>query len=363
MTKHTLEELRERIDELDRDIVKLLNQRMNLCQDIGAFKSAAARNVVDTEREAEILRRLASVNPGPLSEQTLSAVFREIFSGSRALQTPVTIAFLGPAGTYTHEAAIQMFGHSASFLPCMTVHDVFEEVIHGGVTYAVAPIENSIEGSVRETLDLLMTSSIGVCREVSLRVSHALMNLTGRIEDIRQVISHPQALAQCRQWLADKLPGIRLQETSSTARAAEQAMENEGIAAIASERLGMRLGLQIIRRGIQDRPENITRFFALGRQKPLPTGDDKTSIVFWTEDKPGALHEVLIKFAQHGINLSRIESRPDREAVPWKYAFFVDLEGHRDDAEVATCLKEIAGKRTMVKVLGSFPSRPLPAGE
>lgn len=363
MSKHTLEELRARIDELDRDFVKLLNRRMTLSLEIGHFKSAAARNVVDRERESEILRRLASENPGPLSEQALSSVFREIFSGSRALQSPVTIAFLGPAGTYTHEAAIEMFGHSASFLPCVTVRDVFEEVVHGGVTYAVAPIENSIEGSVRETLDLLMTSSIGVCREVSLRVSHALMNLTGRIEDIRQVISHPQALAQCRRWLANKLPGIPLRETSSTAKAAEQAMENEGTAAIASERLCIRLGLQIIRRGIQDSPENITRFFALGRAKPVPTGNDKTSIVFWTENKPGALHRILTEFAEHGINLSRIESRPDRGAVPWKYAFFVDLEGHRDDVEVATCLKEIADKRTMVKVLGSFPSRPLPAGE
>jgi len=363
MTEHTLEELRAKIDELDRDIVKLLNRRMTLSQEIGHFKSTSARNVVDREREAEILRRLATENPGPLSEQALSAVFREIFSGSRALQTPVTIAFLGPAGTYTHEAAIEMFGHSASFIPCLTVRDVFEEVIQGGVTYAVAPIENSIEGSVRETLDLLMTSSIGVCREVSLRVRHALMNLTGRIEDIRQVNSHPQALAQCRRWLADKLPDIPLRETSSTAKAAEQAMENEGTAAIASERIGTRLGLQIIRRGIQDSPENITRFFALGRVKSAPTGDDKTSIVFWTEDKPGALHRILTEFARHGINLSRIESRPDRGAVPWKYAFFVDLEGHRDDEKVATCLKEIADARTMVKVLGSFPSRPLPAGE
>jgi chorismate mutase / prephenate dehydratase len=363
MTEHTLEELRTRIDELDRDIVKLLNRRMTLSQKIGHFKSAAARSVVDRERETEILARLALENPGPISEQALSAIFREIFSGSRALQVPVTIAFLGPAGTYTHEAAIEMFGHSASFIPCQTVREVFEEVVHGGVTYAVAPIENSIEGSVRETLDLLMTSSIGICREVSLRVNHALMNRTGKIEDIRQVISHPQALAQCRRWLADKLPGIPLRETSSTAKAAEQAVENHGTAAIASERLGIRLGLQIIRLGIQDNPENITRFFALGRVKAAPTGNDKTSIVFWTEDKPGALHRALTVFAQHGINLSRIESRPDRGAVPWKYAFFVDLEGHRDDAEVANCLKEIGGKRTMVKVLGSFPSRPLPAGE
>jgi chorismate mutase/prephenate dehydratase len=361
MTKPSLQELRARIDELDRDIVRLLNRRMTLAQEIGHFKSATARNIVDRERETEILRRLTTENPGPLSEQALSAVFREIFSGSRALQAPVTIAFLGPAGTFTHEAAIEMFGHSASYLPCLTVRDVFEEVIHGGVTYAVAPIENSIEGSVRETLDLLMTSSICICREVSLRISHALMNLTGRIEDIRQVISHQQALAQCRRWLADKLPGIPLRETSSTARAAEQAMEDKETAAIASERIGIRLGLQIIRRGIQDSPENITRFFALGRLKSAPTGNDKTSVVFWTEDKPGALHRILKKFAQHEINLSRIESRPDRGAVPWKYAFFVDLEGHRDDAQVATCLKEIAGKRTMVKVLGSFPSRSMPA--
>jgi chorismate mutase/prephenate dehydratase len=362
MKKHDLEDLRGQIDQVDREVLELLNRRMALSEEIGRLKAAQGHVVVDSDREETILRRLCSLNTGPLPERTLRAVYREIFSGSRALQMPLTVAFLGPAGTYCHEAATERFGHAASYIPCSTVAEVFEEVNRGGVTFGVVPGENSIEGSVRETLDLLMTSPTGICGEISLRISHALMNRSGRTEDIRAIVSHPQALAQCRQWLQGRFPGVVLQESPSTAHAAEKAVQDEGIAAIANENLAERLGLQIIRRGIQDKVENITRFLVLGNLKPMATGHDKTALVCWTEDRPGSLYSLLEKFARYDINLTRIESRPDKGAMPWKYAFLVDLEGHRDDPKIAECLKELSNRSVMVKVLGSFPvsSEPTP---
>jgi len=360
MTSKSIQDLRDEIDDIDRRVLELLNRRMSLSQGIGALKAEDGQDVVDTAREEEILQRLADGNAGPLPEKTLRAVYREIFSGSRSLQSPLTVAFLGPTGTYTHEAALERFGRSSSFLPCSTVGEVFEEVTQGGVRFGVVPVENSIEGSVRETLDRLMTSPSNVCGEISLRIRHALASLSGRIEDIRVVLSHPQALAQCRGWLSGRLPGITLEETSSTAHAAERALQDNATAAVASEKLALRMGLQIIRKGIQDKAENITRFLVLGDVKPAPTGNDKTALVFWTEDRPGSLFAIVEKFARYGINLSRIQSRPDRGDMAWKYAFFVDLEGHRDDPPVATCLKEIAGRGTKVKILGSFPRHETP---
>lgn len=360
MSKDKLETLRRKIDRIDRRILELLNERMVASTEIGGIKASQKQDVVDIRREESVLQRLISLNPGPLPETTLRAVYREIFSGSRALQYPVTVAFLGPLGTYSHEAALERFGESASYLPCHTVTDVFQEVAHRAVTFGVVPVENSIEGSVRETLDMLMSSSVGVCGEIPLKITHALMNLTGRPEDIRTIASHPQALAQCRQWLMGRFPGIPLLETPSTAQAAQRSAEDGGVAAIGNERLAPILGLQIIRRGIQDQASNITRFLLLGDVRPAATGNDKTALIFWTEDRPGALYRILERFSRHGINLSRIESRPDRGDMPWKYAFFVDLEGHRDDPTIQQCLKELSGRETVAKVLGSFPRSQLP---
>jgi chorismate mutase / prephenate dehydratase len=356
MSERTIEDLRKVIDHADRQILQLINERMTVAQQIGRLKAAEGHDIVDMRREEEILRRLASWNPGPLPEKTLRAIYREIFSGSRMLQTPVKVSFLGPPGTYCHEAALERFGHSASFLPCSTVAEIFEEVSCGGGSFGVVPVENSIEGSVRETLDTLMVSPVGVCGEIALRIRHVLMNCTGKIEDIHAVASHPQALAQCRQWLSSRFPGLPQLECSSTAAAAEKALDDLGIAVIGSEGLAKRLGLRVIKAGIQDRAENITRFYVLGNVKPAATGRDKTSLVFWTEDRPGSLFTILEKFARYGINLSRIESRPDRGGMPWKYAFFVDLEGHRDDRALTECLQDLSGRDTLVKILGSFPS-------
>jgi chorismate mutase/prephenate dehydratase len=363
MTQPKIEKLRIQIDETDREILRLLNRRMNLSFEIGRIKGELGQDVIDPLREDQVLSKLRVSNKGPLLDKTLKAIYREIFSGSRALQYPLTIGFFGPIGTYTHEAAVERFGNSATFLPCSTIAQVFEQVAQESVGFGVVPVENSIEGSVRETLDLLMTSSSNICGEISLRITHAIMNLSGKIEDVRQVMSHPQALAQCREWLTRTLPGIPVVETSTTVKAAEYAAADKHVASIGSERLAVRLGLQAIARGIQDRSRNLTRFLVLGRMKPAPTGNDRTSVVFWTEDKPGALFNILEKFAKHGINLSRIQSRPDRGALAWKYAFFVDLEGHRDDPNVADCLKELSTRDTLVKVLGSFPIHSLPDEE
>ena len=355
MSNEKLGDLRAKIDELDLQLLNLLNQRMGVSLEIGRLKTAENQNTLDRVREEEILERLKSLNFGPILLDTLDAVYREIFSGSRALQRPLTIAYLGPAGTHTHDAVLQRFGTSHPLSPCTSVREVFEQVAREMADFGVVPVENSIEGSVRETLDSLMTTTTVICGEIHLRIRHALVTVADQMGDIRRVISHPQALAQCRQWLARNLPGVGLQESSSTAKAAEMALLDSSTAAIASENTSKRLGLKVIIKDIQDIPENFTRFLVLGRIKPAVTGRDKTCMVFWTEDRPGALYNILKGFSMHDINLSRIESRPDRGAGPWKYAFFVDLEGHSDEKRVATCLKEIEMTGTRVKVLGSFP--------
>jgi chorismate mutase/prephenate dehydratase len=338
MTDNKLENLRGKIDELDLQILDLLNRRMTHSVAIGRLKASGNQNALDSVREEEILRRLKERNSGPILNQTLEAVYREIFSGSRALQAPLTIAYLGPPGTHTHNAALKRFGNSHLFLPCSTIREIFDEIGRTAADFGVVPVENSIEGSVRETLDALMSSEIGICGEIILHIRHSLVNLSGRIEDIRNVVSHPQALAQCRQWLTRRLPGVALQETSSTAKAAEMALQDRETAAVAGETIAEKLGLRVVSRDIQDTPENITRFLVLGRGKPAATGFDRTSIVF-----------------RHEINLSRIESRPDRGGIPWKYAFFVDLAGHRDEPRVVACLKETDNLGTMMKILGSYP--------
>lgn len=363
MKDTTIETLRTAIDRIDRELVDLLNQRMIASLQIGEIKSASNRDILDTAREEEVLRRVAEANAGPLPQETLRAVYREILSGSRALQSRVSVAYLGPIGTNTHHAAQGKFGAAASYVPVSTIGEVFDEVGRDAVTFGVVPVENSIDGSIRETMDCLMTLRVGVCGEICLRVSHALMSLSGDLAEVRRVVSHPQALAQCRGWLRAHLPGIRLEECTSTAAAAEIAVSDLSVAAIANASLAEPAGLRLISRAIEDRADNMTRFLILGRSKPAPSGNDKTSIIFWTEDRPGALYGVLERFAAHTINLCRIESRPNKGVVPWKYAFFVDLEGHRDDPAVAACLEEIASSETTVKVLGSFPVHQVPMVE
>ncbi len=355
MTDEKLEDLRAKIDGLDLQILDLLNNRMNLSVSIGLLKAAENQDAIDFVREEEILRRLEAHNSGPMRQETLKAIYREIFSGSRALQSPLRIAYLGPPGTHTHNAVLKKFGNSHSLLACSNVREIFEEVSRAEADFGVVPVENSVEGSVRETLDALIVSGVRICGEIVLPIRHALLNLSGRMETIQTVASHPQALAQCRQWLNQHLPSIRTLETSSTAKAAEKALENPETAAVANEAIAQTTALKVIKRHIQDVQDSVTRFLVLGRMKPAITGDDRTSIIFWTKNKPGALFNILEAFAGREINLCRIESRPVRGSVPWEYAFFVDLEGHRDDPNVSACLKEIEERGTEVKILGSYP--------
>ncbi len=350
-----LESLRSEIDRIDKQIIDLLNSRMTVSEKVGRLKKIMNKQVVDFAREDAIIKQLIAVNPGPLSDIILKAIYGEILSGSRSLQAREKIAFLGPVGTFSHEAAIARFGQSAQLLPCSTIADIFDEMNQNQSTYGIVPIENSIEGSIRETLDQLMTSSVIIIAELGLRISHSLMNISGKLEDVRKVVSHPQALAQCRGWLNKTLPSIPLLETLSTAKACEIAVEDAEAAAIGNECFGVSLELITARKAIQDKNENFTRFVILGRTPQAPTDNDKTSIVFWVEDKPGTLFSVLKDFADYGINLSRIESRPDKGINPWKYAFFVDLSGHRDDPNVSNCLKEVGKSATHVKILGSYP--------
>jgi chorismate mutase / prephenate dehydratase len=355
MNDNKLNDLRRRIDELDNELLSLLNKRMLLSQQIGRIKINLNQEIFDQAREQQVIVDLLEKNRGPILEVTLKAIYREIFSGSRALQEPQCVAFLGPLGTFSHLAVLNHFGESVCLKTCKDIPEIFEQLNQNSMTSAVVPLENSIEGSIRETLDQLMLSSVRITGEIALKINQSIMSLSGQIKSIKYIISHPQALAQCRTWIHKNVSWAQIVDSSSTAKAAEIAMNDAEYAAIGNEHFGRTLGLQIISRAIQDRQENFTRFLILNHKETVPSGKDKTSLVFWTEDKPGALFTILGQFAQFGINLSRIESRPDRGITPWKYAFFVDLTGHLKDENVARCLREVEKTSSQMKILGSFP--------
>jgi chorismate mutase/prephenate dehydratase len=355
MNDDKLSLLRMNIDELDLQLLSLLNKRMSVSQEIGDIKKREKRETLDACREEAVLNHLINKNNGPLLNTTLKAIYREIFSGSRSLQRPIKVAYLGPAGTFSHHAATVKFGDSSDLVACNSIEDVFLLVSQDAVTYGIVPIENSIEGSVRETMDSLMNSSAQICGEFMIKISHDLMSKTGKPDTISRITSHPQALAQCRKTLAGFFPGIPQIESESTAVAGRKALDDPTIAVIGSESLGKMLGLIPIRKNVQDRADNFTRFFMLSSLDAPKTGNDKTSIVFWTDDRPGALYSILKEFAEGNINLTRIESRPDKGALLWKYAFFLDFEGHRQDENIERCLEVVSKKTAMLKVLGSYP--------
>lgn len=350
-----LEVLRSRIDEIDLEILNLLNRRMSLAVQIGREKTAQEKPTTDWQRERAILERLMSRNTGPLSETTLRAIFREIFSGSCSLQQTLTVAYLGPPGTHTHEAALHYFGESTDFKPCASLRMTFKELAAGRAHFAVVPIENTVEGSIRETLDLLLESSEKICGESCREIRHSLANQSGLLKDVKRVMSHPQALAQCREWLSEHLPDVILEETLSTARAAERALKDREVAAVASEKAATLMGLRVIQRDIQDSSDNVTKFLILGQTSPPSSGNDRTSLVFWMRNRPGTLSEVLEIIARFGINLTKIESRPQRGSTAWEYAFFVDLVGHYQDPWVTKCVDEMEKKAVKIKILGSYP--------
>lgn len=349
-----LARLRQEIDAIDEQIVALLNRRAAVALAIGEAKREAGRAFYAPEREREIYERLARLNRGPFPTDALQNVYREIISASLALEQPVEVAFFGPKATFTHQAAVQQFGSSAHYVPARTIADVFDEVERGRVQFGVVPIENSTEGVVTHTLDMFIDSALKICAEVLLVVHHDLLNLSGRLEDVQKVYSHPQAIAQCRGWLEKHLPHVPTVDVASTAAAAQMVADDPTGAAIASELAGVLYNLKPVARRIQDHLNNVTRFLVIGRQSPEPSAADKTSLLFSIKDEVGILHRILGCFATRGVNVTKIESRPTKKRA-WDYIFFLDVEGHLSDPPLAAAFDELRHYTQFVKILGSYP--------
>ncbi len=359
MANNKLDELRARIDEIDHQLIELLNQRTRCVLDIGQFKANEEEvegvNAFRPEREAQILQRIRSLNEGPLSDAQVELLFREIISMSIAFQQPLSVAYLGPVGTYSHSAAIKQFGRSTTVRPQPSIQDVFHEVETDGANYGIVPVENSTEGAVNQTLDCFIDSNLQVCGEVNLAIHHALMAKRGvKADSIEKVYSHEQSLAQCRSWLREHLPDVETQAVSSNAEAARLAALEDHTAAIAGELAADQFQLNILYSNIEDQVSNATRFFVLGKQKVSPSGSDKTSLMVYTPNRSGALVDVLSPFQRHGISLTRVESRPARSGN-WSYVFFIDFDGHAEDESVANVLEEVNSVAFDLKILGSYP--------
>jgi chorismate mutase/prephenate dehydratase len=350
-----LDELRKRIDALDEQIQRLINERAACAREVADVKLAQGEDshFYRPEREVAILRRVSERNTGPMPDEEMVRLFREIMSACLALEKQLTIAYLGPEGTFTQAAALKQFGHSVDTLPLDGIDDVFREVEAGTADYGVVPVENSTEGVVRHTLDLFQLSRLHICGEVQLRIHHHLL-VSDPDTDIRQVLAHQQALAQCRSWLEVNLPHAEHVAVASNAEAARLVSKQPGSAAIASENAAELYGLTVKTRNIEDEPDNTTRFLVIGKQAAQRSGNDLTSLLISIRNKPGMLYTMLEHIARHGVSMTRIESRPSRKGV-WDYVFFIDVEGHREDAPVAAVLEALEKDAFAVKVLGSYP--------
>lgn len=350
----SLEEHRRAIDELDRELVDLLNARARHAQMIGRLKADSGEAVYKPDREQQVLNKICDANSGPFPHESLRNIYREIISATRALEQPLKVAYLGPASTYTHQAARAQFGATTEYLPQADFGEIFRIVERHEADFGVVPIENTTEGVVTHTVDQFIESDLYICAEIALNITHMLMGLCS-LEDVETVYSHPQGIAQCRGWLAANLPGVNLEETSSTSAGAERAAGDPHGAAIASALAAEHFGLNILANRIEDIKQNFTRFFVIGRERPGMSGKDKTSLVFSVQHKVGALSEILQVFAKDNLNLTRIESRPSRRKA-WEYVFFVDFEGHVDDPRVKAALEDVAGHCVYLKHLGSYPA-------
>ena len=344
------------VDALDLEIVNLLNQRVQHAGEIGKIKHANGADYYDPTREAQVMAKVCSLNPGPIKNPTIRSVYREVISGSIALEKKLVIAYLGPEATYTHQAAISNFGVSLDYHSIKTIPDVFGEVESGAADYGVVPIENSTEGAVFHSMDMLVESDLHIFSQVYMPIEHCLISQSP-LEEINEVRSKDQALGQCREWLRTNLPDAEVVDLVSTAEAVRLAKETKGIAAVASALSAQRYGVKIQARGIQDREDNVTRFLVIGKTqaKPLGDGRDKTSLVISLRDEVGALEKTLQAFAKRGINLSKIESRPSRKKA-WDYYFFIDLIGHYEDEAVQAAVQDLKGHCPLVKWLGSYPN-------
>lgn len=343
---------REQIDRIDSELLDLLNRRMELATEVGRIKVSKGIPLFHPEREEIIFQRLAELNSGPLSEESLRSIYREIFAASRLLQYKLRVAYLGPEWTYSHLASLAIFGHSASYLPCNSLEEVFDSFLKGKAHLAVIPIENSLQGGVGHSMDLLYEREVRVVSECYLEIAHHLCAGAPNLAEIKHLYGHSQAIEQCRRWLLENLGHADHAECGSTARSALLAKQDPNGAAICNLYAAHHYGLHILAERIEDHPGNTTRFLALGNYTNSPTGSDKTSILFAVSDKPGALHDALSSLAS--INMTRIESRPNR-LFSWQYLFYADLEGHRDQPHLKAALDKLAEKVTFLKILGSYP--------
>ncbi len=351
-----LQPLRERIDALDEQIQNLINERAAVAQEVARVKMAGGEDVsfYRPEREAQVLRRVKERNTGPLEGEEMARLFREIMSACLALEKPMRIAFLGPEGTFTQTAALKHFGHSVTTVPLAAIDEVFREVEAGGADYGVVPVENSTEGVVNYTLDLLVGSPLKICGEVEVRIHDHVMGKVATLAEATRVYSHAQSLAQCREWLDAHMAGVERIAVSSNAEAARRAAGEEGAVAVAGETAAELYGLPILARNIEDHPDNTTRFLVLGHDDVPRSGIDKTSLLISASNRPGALFRLLEPLAQNGISMTRIESRPSRQAM-WEYVFFVDIDGHREDEGLRSALGELQEKAALFRILGSYP--------
>ena len=351
--------LRKQIDVLDSDILRLINERAKCALEVAEvklkFSGDQAPIYYRPEREAQVLRSIAEKNPGPLGNEKVVEVYRQIISACLALEEPLKVAYLGPEGTFTQLASQKQFGHAVIGMPMVTVDDVFREVASENCNYGVVPVENSSEGVISHTLDNFLNSSLQICGEIELRIHHNLMVAPGTSEsDIKKIYSHQQTLGQCRRWLDGHLPKVPRLTTTSNAEAAKQALKEEGAAAIAGEIAAETYGLRLLSKKIEDQSDNTTRFIVIGREEVGVSGKDKTSVMVSTHNQPGALYKLLEPFHRHDISLTSIETRPSKNGM-WSYVFFIDFEGHRDDASVKEVLGEIDADSLEIKMLGSYP--------
>jgi chorismate mutase / prephenate dehydratase len=347
-------EHRKAIDKLDAQIVKLLNDRTRHVLEIGEIKLKAGEEIYAPHRERAVLHRIEKLNGGPITNDSLRAIYREIMSSALSLEKTLTIAYFGPEATFTHQAAIRKFGASLNYSAHKTITDVFAEVSRNRADYGVVPVENSTEGVVTHTLDMFVESDLKIVAQIVMRVQQCLMS-KGPKRDIQKLFAHPQSLAQCRTWIQNHLPEVEIIETSSNARSAELAAKTRHSAALGGALAAQRYGLDVVEADIQDNSTNTTRFLVLGRQCSPPTGKDRTSIMFSIPHEVGALHTALAPFRKYRLNMTKIESRPSKRKA-WEYFFFVDCDGHFDDKRVARAIAALQQHCTFVKVLGSYPN-------
>lgn len=357
MSEAALKNIRDKIDAIDKQLVELFNQRAQCAMDVADVKKQSSGEDVNffrPEREAQVLRKVKAINNGPLADEQAAKLIREVMSTCLSLEQPLQVAYLGPEGTYTQNAAYKQFGHAVSTVPMPTIQDVFKKVESGSAHYGLVPIENSTEGVVTHTLDTFMSTSLSICGEVDMPIHHNLANKTGNIEDVTRIYAHQQSIAQCQKWILNHLPAIDCVPVSSNAEAARLASEDETVAAICGLSAVEVFDLSVCEANIEDMSDNTTRFLVIGREAVAPSGDDKTSLLVSAQNKPGALLSLLNPFSKNNISMSKIESRPARSGL-WEYVFFIDIDGHQQDDIVAEALTMLEQEASVLKILGSYP--------